>query len=90
LGARRRANGVATLSGGAPGLSPEDDARGAAAKAALQKISVEGDRIIVTFSLWRLTAGAVVGFFSLLFGLILAILAIRMLMTGEDVDISTN
>jgi hypothetical protein len=66
----------------------KDDAKGAAAKAALQKISVEGDRIVVTFSLWRLTAGAILGFFSLLFGLILAVLAIRMLMIGEDADIS--
>jgi hypothetical protein len=65
-----------------------DDMNGAVMKAALEKIAVEGDRLNVTFSLWRLTTAAVGGLVSLLLGVILALLVIRILLNEEDFDIS--
>lgn len=68
----------------------KDDATGAVMKAALEKIAIEDDRLNVTFSLWRVTAAAISGFFSLLLGLILAVLVIRMILVGEEVKISSS
>lgn len=66
----------------------KDDVKGAAMKAALENVAVEGDRLNVTFSLWRLTTAAVGGLISLLAGVILALLVIRMILKGEDFDIT--
>lgn len=66
----------------------KDDVKGAAMKAALDRIAVQDDRLQVTFSLWRLTASAIAGFFSLLLGIILAVLAVRMILLGEAIEIS--
>lgn len=68
----------------------KDDAKGAVVKAALEKIAIEDGRLNVTFSLWRLTGAAIGGMVSLILGLIVAALVIRMILIGEDIDISTS
>lgn len=68
----------------------KDDTKGAVMKAALEEVRVENDRILVTFSLWRLTATTVAGALSLLLGIILSILIVRMILIGEDIEISAS
>lgn len=66
----------------------KDDAKGVVMKAALERISVEDDRFVVGFSFWRLTVRTIAGFFSLLSGAILSILILRMVLIGEEIEIS--
>ncbi len=66
----------------------KDDIKGAVMKGALDNISVADERLNVTFSLWRLTTAAVGGLVSLLLGIIVALLVIRMIWVGEDINIS--
>ncbi|MGD9657090.1 MAG: hypothetical protein AB7U61_05515 [Methylocystis sp.] len=66
----------------------KDDAKGAVMKAALEKVTVEDGRLDLTFSLWRLTMAAAGGFVSLVMGIILSILVIRMVLIGGDFELS--
>lgn len=61
----------------------DDTTKGAALKAALEKIDVEDGRIVATFSLWRLTTTVVAGAFSLLLGIAIVILILRGMLRGE-------
>ncbi|WP_442754244.1 hypothetical protein ACNHKD_14795 [Methylocystis sp. JAN1] len=54
------------------------------------QITIEGDRFNVTFSLWRLTAAALAGFASLISDIMAGIPAIRMILIGEDLEISNS
>lgn len=66
------------------------DSKGAFLKAALEKITVEDGRLLVTFSFWRFTVTTIAGVFSLLAGVISSILIARMLLIGEDIESSVS
>ncbi|QGM98458.1 DUF1439 domain-containing protein [Methylocystis parvus] len=66
----------------------KDDMKGAAMKAALEKIAIEDGRLNVTFSLWRLSASVIGGLASFILGVILCILIVRAFLKGEGIEIS--
>jgi hypothetical protein len=68
----------------------KDDETGAAVKATLKGVAVAGDRIVVTYSLWRITDAALGGALSLAVGLILAALVVRAILRGEVIEFSAD
>jgi hypothetical protein len=55
----------------------KDDAKGGVLRATLDSLAVEGDRLVIRFTLWRATPWAALGAAALLGGLVLFVWALR-------------
>jgi hypothetical protein len=54
-----------------PVYRPKDDVKGLLIRASLDAVNIEQDRVVITFTLWQLTLGVVVGLVALLAGICL-------------------
>jgi hypothetical protein len=54
-----------------PVYRPKDDVKGLLIRASLDAVNIEQDRVVLTFTLWQLTLGVVVGLVALLAGICL-------------------
>ncbi|MFY9657915.1 MAG: hypothetical protein WAK01_15280 [Methylocystis sp.] len=55
----------------------KDDAKGEVLRATLESLTVEEDKLVIRFTLWRATLWAAIGAATLLVGLVLLLLALR-------------
>jgi hypothetical protein len=55
----------------------KDDLKGGAIKSSLESMKIESGRVVLTFSLWRLTASALLGALGWLAAIGLVILVLR-------------